>query len=296
VKGRDQRVQVFIKSFCEDNDNVNRSPEGNVVICCKFNDVTTPGKRALKQGTGSLIPDMNHNWQTHPNLVHNYGCGNVMYRSEWVITAAHCLKNDYEDPFIACVQVPAREKYATSLAQGTGPNAARRSGRFERHVIKKLKRDVNFFIFPEYEDSGMFGSDVALVKLPCQVERMMYMPWSWDYNLEQPKDVFISGYPAEESKCFIQYQACSEWFDENGNLIHSNMGFHKFKRTHGLALGTYTCQSTAGMSGGPVMLKHPDSGLYVRVGLHVQGGTRINSCTMFTPKVVEWIKEIQRNN
>ena len=50
VKGRDQRVQVFIKSFVEDNDNVNRSPEGNVVISCKFKDVYEEGKKHLKQG------------------------------------------------------------------------------------------------------------------------------------------------------------------------------------------------------------------------------------------------------
>ena len=51
VKGPDQRVQVFIKSYVEDNDNVNRSPEGNVVISSKFRDISEAGKKHLKQGT-----------------------------------------------------------------------------------------------------------------------------------------------------------------------------------------------------------------------------------------------------
>lgn len=291
VKGPDKRVQVFIKDRLEHDDNVNRSPEGNVVISSKFIEY---GSKHLKQGSGALIPNMNHAWSTHPDLIENYQCGNVLYASRWIVTAAHCLVMDDILPFACCVQIPSRQKYAGSLSQGPGHKNAKKSKRFERLTFKL--NEQNTFVFPEYLSSGAKGTDVALVRLPGpKVERLMYMPWSWPIgDIQDPSDVFISGYPAENDKSFIQYQSCSEWFNENGTeLLHSEFGFKKFHKNGDLAMGKYTCQSTAGMSGGPVMLKHPDSGLYVRVGLHVQGGTMLNSCTMFTPAVVQWIREIQ---
>ena len=40
------------------------------------------------------------------------------------------------------------------------------------------------------------------------------------------------------------------------------------------------------------MFKHPDSGLYVRIGLHVQGGANMNSCTMITRELINFISRI----
>lgn len=297
LKGKDERVLVYIKDRVEHNDNVNRAPESTVVISCKFE---IKGQKYMKQGSGALIPNMNYDWQTHPDNICNYNCGNVMYRSRWVVTAAHCLVMEGQTPYEICIQIPDRRNYHRSIERGPGSKSAKETRRFERLVFT-VRKSNNVFVHPDYDSrktgKASVGTDLGLIRLPGQkIERLMYMPWAYPIRqIPDPEDVFISGYPAQHEKSFLQYQSCSEWFNGDGTeLIKSAFGFKKFKINGGRAMGYYTCQSTAGQSGGPVMFKHPDSGLYVRIGLHVQGGSNMNSCTMITGELIAWMKEKMR--
>ena len=47
LKGKDERVLVYIKDRVEHNDNVNRAPESTVVISCKFE---IRGQKYMRQG------------------------------------------------------------------------------------------------------------------------------------------------------------------------------------------------------------------------------------------------------
>ena len=200
----------------------------------------------------------------------NYVCGGSIISEEWIVTAAHCTKGEFNEP------IPASDMVVT-----VGANNPRNSSQGKEYLVSEVIVNENF-------DAGTLNNDIALLRL----EELVNYPNAVPIKLISEKDVdagatdpgvisWVTGYglskvSPETYPSILQKVQLPIVSNEQASTVWSFIP----ETTMMAGYRSVTKDACAGDSGGPLVV--PVSGGYKLAGLVSWGSSDCNTYGGYT--------------
>ena len=211
----------------------------------------------------------------------NFTCGGSIISKEWIVTAAHCTKGEFNEP------VPASQMTVT-----VGANNPRNSSQGKEYLVSEV-------IVNEYFDTGTLNNDIALLRLTEPIDYPNAVP----IKLISEKDVdtgatdpgvisWVTGYglskvSPETYPSVLQKVQLPIVSNEQASTVWSFIP----ESTMMAGYRSVTKDACAGDSGGPLVV--PVTGGYKLAGLVSWGSSDCNTYGGYTRLSLfeSWITE-----
>ena len=156
----------------------------------------------------------------------------------------------------------------------------------------------DFFAYPGYFDDGHAGAgtDFGLIKINDikKFKTFDFASIAFDriltyenLDIDPSSNLEIMGYPGESNKCYQLFRSQKIYSSEQEEMINVFDSINKHKLGH--CVLAYTHQSSAGQSGGPLLLHLEEMDTPFLIGIHVSGYDEVASATGFCKNIMNWI-------
>ena len=243
-----------------------------------FTGIRTDETAKITGGTNADISEFP--WQIYLEA-DNFVCGGSIISEEWIITAAHCTKGEFNEP------VPASQMTVT-----VGANNPRNSSQGKEYLVSEVIVNENF-------DTGTLNNDIALLRLSEPVDFPNAVPiklisekdveagatdpgviaWVTGYGLiETDPEIYPASLQKVQMPIVTNEQASIVW-----NFIPETTMMAGYR--------SVTKDACAGDSGGPLIV--PVTGGYKLAGLVSWGSSNCNTYGGYTRLSLfeSWITE-----